>query len=170
MLTTYRYGPFWIATTVIFLLAATGNFASWLTYALHGLSSEWEYNFQEVSYGAITIYRSFPILILNEKSFTSSFTNVFLTSNSFVGLGPLLIWAIAKWWLEANIRFMEHICIFGYSLFVYIPASVRPSLLSYQSYFLSIMHLYYTLRGLFYGGKEECATIAQDIRSIFSSF
>ena len=32
---TYRYGPFWVATTLIFVSAATGNYASYIEYNRH---------------------------------------------------------------------------------------------------------------------------------------
>ena len=34
------YGPVWISSTVVFMLAATGNFASWIQFAAsHGMQA-----------------------------------------------------------------------------------------------------------------------------------
>jgi len=45
------YGPFWIATTLIFVMAASANFASWLADA-----DNFQYDFKTVTFGAAAIY------------------------------------------------------------------------------------------------------------------
>jgi len=32
MLLNFRYGPFWVATTLVFVIAATGNYANYVSY------------------------------------------------------------------------------------------------------------------------------------------
>jgi len=45
------YGPFWISTTLIFLMAAAANFASYLDKR-----ETWHYDFYKLTYGAAVIY------------------------------------------------------------------------------------------------------------------
>jgi len=90
------YGPFWIATTLIFMLAITGNLANYLTSDLP--SGEWYYNFNKVTWGALTIY-GYTIVI------------------------PFIMWLVFKW-MKIPFRLLELLCIYGYALFVFIPASI----------------------------------------------
>jgi len=90
------YGPFWIATTLIFMLAITGNLASYFTSDLP--SGEWYYNFDKVTWGALTIY-GYTIVI------------------------PFAMWVVFKW-MKIPFRLLELLCIYGYALFVFIPASI----------------------------------------------
>jgi hypothetical protein len=61
------YGPFWITTTLIFMMAAAGNFAQYL----HD-NATWKYDFFKVTYGSGVIY-GYAILV------------------------PLLFWAYLQW-------------------------------------------------------------------------
>lgn len=100
------YGPFWISTTLIFTIAISGNIANYLQ---HKNNYHWKYDFKLVSYAASAIW-------------------------SYIILIPLFLWAILK--MNANTQdfneepvknspsFLELICIYGYSLFIYIPVSV----------------------------------------------
>mmetsp|Transcript_16026 Transcript_16026/g.41152 ORF Transcript_16026/g.41152 Transcript_16026/m.41152 type:complete len:280 (+) Transcript_16026:100-939(+) len=100
------YGPFWVSTTLLFLLAAVGNFASWLRYELSSSSNMdsdsaaeiWEYNFFKVLYATIAIY-------------------------SYVGLMPLAVWGFFKWF-DIELSLTNHYMAFGYSLLTYIPAVI----------------------------------------------
>jgi len=92
------YGPFWIATTVIFLMAATGNFANWINQATQGTGSEWYFHYEQISAGAGTIYGYLIIM-------------------------PLIIWGVCKY-MEVKLSLVENLCVYGYSFFVYIPASI----------------------------------------------
>jgi len=86
------WGPFWIATTLIFAIAAASNFASWLDN-----KEAFSYDFETVSVGAGTIY-------------------------GYVGLAPIILWAIFKW-LEIPVTLLQNVCIYGYSLFVFLPVA-----------------------------------------------
>eukprot|EP00042_Codosiga_hollandica_P025808 m.117958 g.117958 ORF g.117958 m.117958 type:complete len:193 (+) comp51987_c0_seq4:81-659(+) len=46
------YGPVWVSTTLVFVMAMTGNLASWSS----SQSDAWYYDFGKVSLGASTIY------------------------------------------------------------------------------------------------------------------
>jgi len=92
------YGPFWIATTVVFLMAATSNFADWVGKAINDQNLDtWQYDFNKIVSGAGTIYGYLVIL-------------------------PLIVWGVCKY-LEVKLSLVENLCIYGYSFFVYIPAS-----------------------------------------------
>jgi hypothetical protein len=86
------WGPFWIATTLIFAIAAASNFASWLDN-----KEAFSYDFETVSVGAGTIY-------------------------GYVSLAPIILWAIFKW-LEIPVTLLQNVCIYGYSLFVFLPVA-----------------------------------------------
>ena len=42
------YGPFWVATTLIFAMAITGNLASYLAFATTETNKKWTYDFSQV--------------------------------------------------------------------------------------------------------------------------
>jgi len=86
------WGPFWIATTLIFGIAAASNFAAWL-YDKDGF----HYEFQTVTVGAGTIY-------------------------GYASIAPIVLWIIFKW-LEIPVTLLQNVCIYGYSLFVFLPVS-----------------------------------------------
>lgn len=101
------YGPFWISVTLIFTIAISGNIASYLQHA--NKEYHWKYDFHLVSYAATTICL-------------------------YVTLIPLALWGLLKWSSDINDldgledvstpSTIELICIYGYSLFVYIPVSI----------------------------------------------
>jgi len=93
------YGPFWIASTVVFLLAATGNIATYLNAVVQDASSgNWTYNLNKLSYAAAAIYGYFFLM-------------------------PLVLWGIFKF-NKVPVRFIELLCLYGYSFFIYMPISV----------------------------------------------
>lgn len=52
----YRYGPFWVATTLIFVSAVTGNYASYISYKHSHSGSQtaidsWYYDIDKVRHG-----------------------------------------------------------------------------------------------------------------------
>lgn len=101
------YGPFWISVTLIFTIAISGNIANYLQHA--NTNYHWKYDFHLVSYAA---------------------TSIFL----YVTLVPSALWGLLKWstqvddieGLEEDVTpgALELICIYGYSLFIYIPVSI----------------------------------------------
>lgn len=101
------YGPFWIAITLIFTIAISGNISNYLQHA--NAQYHWKYDFHLVSYAA---------------------TAIFL----YIFIVPFSLWGLLKWSsevndldnLEENIRpkVLELTCIYGYSLFIYIPVSI----------------------------------------------
>ncbi|XP_055298272.1 protein YIPF1 [Sitodiplosis mosellana] len=104
------YGPFWIFVTLVFSIAISGNIASYLQQA--NTNYHWVYNFHLVSIAATTII-------------------------VYVILIPFALWAAFKFTVrpvdsdliseENGIytpSFLSLICIYGYSLGIYIPVSV----------------------------------------------
>ncbi|XP_067637069.1 protein YIPF1 [Eurosta solidaginis] len=103
------YGPFWITVTLIFSIAISGNIASYLQHANDNY--HWRYNFHLVSYAA---------------------TCIFIYANLF----PMALWAVFKYSLKPitddvetesadySPSLLSLMCIYGYSLFIYIPVSV----------------------------------------------
>lgn len=92
------YGTFWISTTLIFLLGATGNFATYVSYLMEDREDEWEYDFTKVTFGAVLIY-------------------------CYISIIPILFWSAFKY-LESPVGMLDTYCLFGYSLFPYVPASL----------------------------------------------
>jgi len=88
------YGPWWIATTLIFILAVAGNLYNYFART----STQWVYDFNLITVGAVTIY-GYTLVV------------------------PLVLWGVLKY-LKVPVNLLDVICIYGYSLFVYIPISV----------------------------------------------
>lgn len=92
------YGPFWISTTLVFVLAMAGNIVEW--NELDPTKREdWRYDFSKVTLAATTIY-------------------------TYVNLMPFLVWAFIRWRITTGPTLLEVICIYGYSLFAYIPVAI----------------------------------------------
>lgn len=101
------YGPFWICVTLIFSIAIAGNLANYLQTA-NSSHYHWRYDFHVVSYAA---------------------TSIFL----YAWLVPLALWGALKWTTSARETeeeliesyaspgLLELICLYGYSLTIYIP-------------------------------------------------
>ena len=64
------YGPLWISTTLIFVLAMAGNIVEWQTINEENRPN-WRYDFSKVSFAATTIY-------------------------TYVTLMPFIIWAFVR--------------------------------------------------------------------------
>lgn len=91
------YGPFWLSTTLVFCLASCSNVASFMDFT--GASSEWAYDFSRLA-SAYTLVEAF-----------------------LLGL-PLLLWLLGKY-LSVPMTLSFLVCLYGYSMAVFIPASVR---------------------------------------------
>ncbi|KAJ8751940.1 hypothetical protein K2173_000686 [Erythroxylum novogranatense] len=88
------YGPFWICTTLIFVAASIGTF---VTYIAHKLKNkEWDYDINLVTWSAGLFY-------------------------GYVTVVPLVLYVILKYF-SAPSGLVQLFCLYGYSLFVFIPA------------------------------------------------
>ncbi|KAH8313996.1 hypothetical protein KR067_012356 [Drosophila pandora] len=130
------YGPFWITVTLIFSIAISGNIASYLQQANDGY--RWHYNFHLVSYAATCIFLYANILpaILwalfkyslkpvdaaeaVETDSVSFFSFVLL----HVAMCPLAHIRIASLQASYTPTLLSLMCIYGYSLAIYIPVSI----------------------------------------------
>lgn len=94
------YGPFWICVTLVFTIAISGNLANYLQAATTR-SYHWRYDFHAVTYAATAIF-------------------------SYAWLVPVALWGILKWCggQEARLSFLEILCVYGYSLSIYVPVSI----------------------------------------------
>lgn len=92
-----RYGPLWITTTLIFMLAAFGNFATYLMQKKKDLHI-WNFDVGYFNWAASVMY-GYAIVV----------PAVFFFLFQYFGSRPSLV----RFW-----------CMWGYSLFVFIPASV----------------------------------------------
>lgn len=90
------YGPFWISTTLVFIIAVTSHISGFLASWISG--KNWSYDFQSVVTASSIIY-------------------------GFATAIPVALWLILRHY-EANLKLVTSICIYGYSLFVFIPAAV----------------------------------------------
>ncbi|XP_068939153.1 protein YIPF2 isoform X2 [Petaurus breviceps papuanus] len=97
------YGPFWICATLAFTLAVSSNMAALLQ---NWRESSFSYSpqFHKVTVAGITIY-------------------------CYAWLVPTALWGFLQW--RKGIRehvgcytFLEIVCVYGYSLFIYIPTVV----------------------------------------------
>jgi len=91
------YGPFWISTTLVFMMSAAGNFAYYLD-TLGDPLKVYQYDFYKLIYGSAIIY-------------------------GYAFVIPLFLWLYIKW-LDISLNLIEVLCIYGYSLFVYSPVAL----------------------------------------------
>ncbi|TKY61486.1 YIPF1-like protein [Spatholobus suberectus] len=88
------YGPFWICTTLIFVAASIGTFVTYIAHKLR--SKEWNYDINLVTWSAGLFY-------------------------GYVTIVPLCLYVILKYF-SAPAGLVQLFCLYGYSLFVFIPA------------------------------------------------
>ncbi|XP_044608060.1 protein YIPF2 isoform X2 [Equus asinus] len=94
------YGPFWICATLAFVLAITGNLTLLLAQR-RDPSIHYSPQFHKVTVAGVTIY-------------------------CYAWLVPLALWGFLRWRQGVQERlgpytFLETVCVYGYSLFVFIP-------------------------------------------------
>eukprot|EP01032_Pedospumella_encystans_P026544 gene26544-29991_t len=87
------YGPFWIATTLVFILAVASHLNGWLSSWMKG--NAWQYDFQSVLTASSLVY-------------------------GFAAFAPLVIWFVFKQY-DATLKFVSVVCLYGYSLTIFIP-------------------------------------------------
>uniref|UniRef100_A0AAZ1Y2B0 Protein YIPF n=1 Tax=Oreochromis aureus TaxID=47969 RepID=A0AAZ1Y2B0_OREAU len=97
------YGPFWICVTLVFSVAISGNLSTFLVErgnpAFH-----YRPQFHRVTIAAVVIFM-------------------------YAWLVPIGLWGFLTWRQGAERQiggysFLETVCVYGYSLFIYIPTSV----------------------------------------------
>jgi len=98
------YGPFWICCTLVFSIAISGNLADFLQKSVDPEQGmKWHYDFHKVTLAATAVF-------------------------SYAGLVPASLYGFL-WWSSsgagaATLSFLELVCLYGYSLAIYIPVSL----------------------------------------------
>lgn len=98
------YGPFWICCTLVFSIAISGNLSDFLQKSVDPEQSvKWHYDFHKVTLAATAVF-------------------------SYAGLVPASLYGFL-WWSSsgigtATLSFLELVCLYGYSLAIYIPVSI----------------------------------------------
>ncbi|KAK7167873.1 hypothetical protein R3I94_002057 [Phoxinus phoxinus] len=97
------YGPFWICVTLVFSVAISGNLSTFLS-KMGNTDYHYRPEFHRVSIAAVTVFL-------------------------YAWLVPLGVWGFLIWRqsVERQISgytFLETVCVYGYSLFIYIPTSI----------------------------------------------
>ncbi|XP_029474520.1 protein YIPF1 [Rhinatrema bivittatum] len=97
------YGPFWICATLVFTIAISGNLSNFLKH-LGKENYHYVPEFRKVSIAATAIY-------------------------AYAWLLPLALWGFLMWRNSkvmniVSYSFVEIVCVYGYSLFIYIPTAV----------------------------------------------
>lgn len=106
-----RYGPFWICSTLVFLTAALGNFAAYLSYETSAAGESWHYDVTLIPWAALMFY-------------------------GYAGVIPVFLFFLLRY--MGVVSNLIHLwCLYGYSLFAFIPASVHPPTPSYSPCLLS---------------------------------
>ncbi|XP_067334026.1 protein YIPF2 isoform X2 [Channa argus] len=95
------YGPFWICVTLVFSVAISGNLSNFLT-EMGNPAYHYRPQFHRVAAVVIFLY---------------------------AWLVPIGLWGFLTWRQSAERQiggysFLETVCVYGYSLFIYIPTSV----------------------------------------------
>lgn len=90
------YGPFWTCTTLIFVAASIATFVTYLSHKWH--KKEWTYDINLVTWSAGLFY-------------------------GYVTFVPLGLYVILKYF-SAPAGLVQLWCLYGYSLFIFIPASL----------------------------------------------
>ena len=114
------YGPFWICVTLVFSIAISGNLADFLQKSVDPEQSiKWHYDFHKVR--LLSHHKTVSTILLKV---TLAATAVF----SYAGLLPAGLYGFL-WWASsgagaATLTFLELVCLYGYSLAIYIPVSI----------------------------------------------
>ena len=136
------YGPFWVATTLIFAMAITGNLASYLAFVPkmtdNGKMGRWQYDFSQarpppptawvMRWGGLThapvrpapcppAPPAAPLLLAAQLTVAGS------VIYSYVTLLPLLFWLLLRYY-EASKKLADVLCIYGYTMAIFVPISV----------------------------------------------
>eukprot|EP00892_Ulva_mutabilis_P005863 jgi/Ulvmu1/3649/UM017_0063.1 len=88
------YGPFWLSTTAIFLMAMISNALDWIAQR-----AAWEGDLEKIAYGAAILY-------------------------GYVFGGGFLLWVWLKVISLAQISLISLWCIYGYSMAIWLPVTL----------------------------------------------
>ncbi len=113
------YGPFWITSTLIFTIAISGNIFSFLSN--FGTQIDWHTDFHK---GTIWFLALFWISYSN-KVWSFIVTSSAAAILAYWWIMPSLLYIIMRWrQIKGDFEFIEMLCVYGYSLSIYIPVSI----------------------------------------------
>ncbi|KAL1809033.1 hypothetical protein ACET3Z_026023 [Daucus carota] len=92
------YGLVWISTTLVFVIASLGNCATYLMLETSDINNSWSFDVSYVDMGAGLVY-------------------------GYVLIVPLVFYFLLRY-LGSNVSLVRFWCMWGYSLFVFIPSSL----------------------------------------------
>lgn len=92
------YGPFWISTTLVFVIGVSGNLAKWLSFTPTETSPHWTYDFTKLSGASTAVY-------------------------VYAAGAPVAVWAGMRY-IQAHKRLVDVSCLYGYSLATFVPISL----------------------------------------------
>lgn len=81
------YGPFWISTTIVFLIAVVSNYIGWYNHGAKSGEAAWKYDTDKVTYAGILFY-------------------------GYVGVIGFAIWATLRWF-KAPTSLAQIWCVYG---------------------------------------------------------
>lgn len=95
------YGPLWVCATLVFVIGASSNLASWVNFKPTEMVSLWHYDFTRVTAAMFTIY-------------------------GWALGAPLVLFALLQYVGVASpaLGLINLLCVYGYSVAVFIPAAV----------------------------------------------
>eukprot|EP01106_Pelomyxa_sp_JSP_P016326 TRINITY_DN602_c0_g1_i2.p1 TRINITY_DN602_c0_g1~~TRINITY_DN602_c0_g1_i2.p1 ORF type:complete len:214 (-),score=37.55 TRINITY_DN602_c0_g1_i2:61-702(-) len=93
------YGPFWVSTTVLFILAAVSNLAGYFTYWKNGEADLWTYDYKKVTFAACAIY-------------------------GYLVVCSVVFWLVEKYWFKIGLSLVECFSVYGYSFTCYTIATI----------------------------------------------
>ena len=105
------YGPFWITTTLVFTVAFCSHMSAWLQSWMYG--GNWENDFQSLMNAATLIY-------------------------GFAAAAPVLAYFALRQ-VEVNLGIVSLACLYGYSLAIFIVASLVCLVPSTTAIWLSLL-------------------------------
>lgn len=92
------YGPFWIPTTLIFIIGVTGNLAKWMSFKPDTDHPFWSYDFSKLTTASSVVY-------------------------AYVFLAPLCVWAALRY-IQANKPLVDVMCLYGYGMIAFVPVAL----------------------------------------------
>ncbi|XP_051980920.1 protein YIPF1-like [Xyrauchen texanus] len=97
------YGPFWICVTLVFSMVISGNLSTFLS-KMGNAEYHYRPQFHRVSIAAVVVFL-------------------------YAWLVPLGVWGFLTWRQSVERQtnaytFLETVCVYGYSLFIYIPTTI----------------------------------------------
>lgn len=123
------YGPFWIATTLIFVLAMAGNLHQVITdtFSNHHKPTPTQAPNSTAPING-TQFMTDLLGASSGKNDDSSSDFYVIVVGAAVIYGytiviPLILWGVFKY-LSVPVRLLEMVCIYGYTLFIFIPVSI----------------------------------------------